>query len=230
MAGPEWDRSTGRWYIRYHVPGPDGPERVKKTIPKHDGWKKLKDRPRSVPPQVLLWARPRFQDIDASTKLGHDVKVPRSTPIADFLRAYESSYALSRKANSLKGLKNSIRRFLEYSGRVGLSGVEAVGVGDLPPVHGIAQAIGPRLQHDQGGSRAPGRCLESRGQGEAGRLQPLEGGRCAGGATERTWDARLGPSECGGDPRLLGRMGRGTSSSGGDQLRASDAKAIRKMR
>lgn len=110
MADPQFDTTTGRWYIRYHVTPTD---RTKKLLPKHDGWKKSDRKPKTVPPQVVLWARP-YQDLDASAKLGHEVKIPRARGVVDYLAEYTRSYALANKPNSQKALARAVKAFLEY--------------------------------------------------------------------------------------------------------------------
>lgn len=123
MAEPQFDPSNGRWYIRYRTP--DGGRR-KKLLPRHPGWKRLDRRPRTVPAEVLAYARP-FQDIDARVKVGLPVSLPTRTPLGPFLDDHARSFALAgHRPNSIKELANAIRQFRAYCEARGLATVQQV--------------------------------------------------------------------------------------------------------
>ncbi len=125
MAEPQFDRTTGRWYIR--VRQPDG-SRVKTLLPKHPGWTKLAKRPRTTPPEVLAYARP-FQDREARLRVGLPVEPARATPLGPFLAEYEASYALAGTApRSRVALATALRLFREYCERAGVATVQGVTV------------------------------------------------------------------------------------------------------
>jgi integrase len=127
MAKPEFDRSTGWWFIRIRTP--NGARR-KQTLQKDSRWSKGVPWPppgRMVkpPPEVMLLARP-FQDLDTQVRLGVDVKIPRLTRIEDFLAAYETSYTISRRAHSVRVLKRATRHFLAFCREQQFTHVEGI--------------------------------------------------------------------------------------------------------
>jgi site-specific recombinase XerD len=115
MAEPQFDRSNGWWYIRVRT---GKGTRVKKPLRKDPRWRRggawppKGSRPKP-PPDVLALARP-FQDMDIRARLGQDVKVPRATPIADFLDAYMASYRVGRKHGSIIVLRRAIGHFTAF--------------------------------------------------------------------------------------------------------------------
>jgi integrase len=115
MAEPEFDRSNGWWFIRYRV---SKGSRAKKLLRKDPRWTKGGSWPpggrRPKPPaDVQALARP-FQDLDTRARLGHDIKIPRATPIRAFLEGYMASYQLGRKPGSVVVLRRSIAHFLAF--------------------------------------------------------------------------------------------------------------------
>lgn len=115
MAEPEFDRSNGWWFIRYRT---GGGTREKKTLKKDPRWTKGGDWPPGegrpkCPADVIVMARP-FQDLDMAAKLGHEVKLPKSTDLAGFLASYRNSYALSQQPNSIRLLDYAISCFLPF--------------------------------------------------------------------------------------------------------------------
>jgi integrase len=110
MAEPRFDGTTGRWYIRIRTPAGG---RIKRLIPKHPGWKKLDRRPRTVPPEVLAYARP-FQDADARARVGLPVELPIADPLGETLKRFLTSYRSVRRPRSAKELARAIEVFSAY--------------------------------------------------------------------------------------------------------------------
>jgi len=128
MAEPEFDRTTGWWFIRYRTAKGT---RAKKTLMRDPRWARggawpPKGKRPKLPADVDRMARP-FKDADTRVRLGHAVKLPRSTDLAGFLERYLVSYRLSKRANSAKMLEKSIGHFLKFCAARGIVGLEAVG-------------------------------------------------------------------------------------------------------
>jgi integrase len=126
VAEPQFDITSGRWYIRYYAAKD---VRKKQYLPKHDGWKKLDRKPKSIPPQVIAEAR-KYQEIDAAVRAGRDQA--GGLEVSAFLAAYRESHALRTKPASQKVLRYATGRFLDYCGRAGVKTVDAVKQGTLP--------------------------------------------------------------------------------------------------
>lgn len=127
MAEPEFDRSTGWWSIRFRT---GKGTRAKKTLLRDPRWKKGSNWPpegkRPRPPsEVILLARP-FQDLDTQARMGQEIRIPRATPVMDFLNSYRTSYQATRRPRSFVVLRRSIDHFLKFCETRKLVNVEAV--------------------------------------------------------------------------------------------------------
>jgi integrase len=132
MAEPEFDASTGWWYIRYRT---GRGTRAKKTLLKDPRWSKDGEWPadgkRPRPPaEAILLARP-FQDLDTQARMGQEIKIPRATPIDQFLATYQTSYKATRKSRSFVVLRRSINHFLTFCKARRIANLEAVVRADI---------------------------------------------------------------------------------------------------
>jgi integrase len=123
MAEPQFDATTGRWYIR--IRKPEG-GRKKKLLPKQPGWKKLAARPKSTPAEVLAYARP-YQDMDAEARIGRPIDLPRSNPLGPFLDDYVRAYATyGRKPTTLRQVRHAVRSFRDFCHKKKVASVQGV--------------------------------------------------------------------------------------------------------
>jgi integrase len=146
MAEPEFAPSTGWWYIRYRT---GRGTRAKKTLLKDPRWSKggawppEGKRPRP-PAEVLILARP-FQDLDTQARMGREVKIPRATPVGQFLGAYRASYKATRKPRSFVVLRRSVDHFLTFCRERKLVNVEAVSRADVRAYMEARRAAGAKF-------------------------------------------------------------------------------------
>ena len=124
MPDPYYDKSTGWWCIQ--VRNADG-TRTKKPLLKQEGWSKGRAGPKRTPDAVKLIARP-YQDREIQVKHGVDVASVRPSDLGDFLRDYQDFYALHRRPNSVRVLKQSVGHFLKFCEKRKAHTVQAVTV------------------------------------------------------------------------------------------------------
>lgn len=127
MAEPEFDPSTGWWYIRYRT---EKGKRAKKTLKKDPRWTKggtwpPRGKKPKTPPDVQVIARP-FQDLDMQAKLGKKIRVPRATDLDAFFQKYMTSYRVASRPRSVLVLKKAIDHFLTFCKRQGLKSLESI--------------------------------------------------------------------------------------------------------
>jgi integrase len=115
MAEPEFDRSTGWWFIRYRT---SKGQRRKKTLKRDERWTKgggwpAKGKRPKPPGEVLVLARP-FQDIDTAVRLGVEVNIPRATDLETYCRSYAAEKAASHAANTSRMLRQTFVHWFAF--------------------------------------------------------------------------------------------------------------------